>query len=79
VKELAEARAQVRAALQAEPFDGPRLDSAFVALEARSMAMQRDMHGALSRMAQAVSAEQRARMADALWPRPSLRQHGPRF
>jgi uncharacterized membrane protein len=77
--ELADARAQVRAALQAEPFDAARLDAALAVLEARTGGMQRDMHSALSKVARVLDPAQRARMADALWPRPGFGQRGPRF
>jgi uncharacterized membrane protein len=67
---LRQAREAVRDALQAQPFDPTRLERALAEAEARSSEMQRDMHGALSEVAREVGAEQRQKMADALWPRP---------
>jgi uncharacterized membrane protein len=68
--ELSEARAQVRAILQTEPFDGAKLDAALEVVRTRTSDMQRDMHAGVSAIARATNADHRREMADALWPRP---------
>jgi uncharacterized membrane protein len=70
VRALAAARAQVRAALESEPFDPAKLDAALEAVQARTSEMQRAMHVAVSGVARAVDPAHRHKMADALWPRP---------
>jgi hypothetical protein len=79
MRAMGQARAEVRAALQAEPFDAARLDTALAALETRMTNMQHDMHVTLAQVAGAVDAAHRARMADALWPRPGMGRRGLRF
>jgi uncharacterized membrane protein len=76
--ELGEARKHTRAALQAEPFDGAQLDAAFEQVRTRTVAMQKDMHKALSDVARQLDAKQRKQMAEALWQRPAGRG-GPPF
>ena len=75
--EIGDARKQVRAALQARPFDRSQLEHALGTLEARMSGMQHDMHAALIKVAGAVDDTHRAHMADALWPRPRFGRGGP--
>jgi uncharacterized membrane protein len=76
--ELGEARAQVRQALETEPFDAQKLDAALELVRERTSDMQRDMHVGVSGIARAVDADHRHKMADAMWLRPMAgRGRGP--
>lgn len=72
---IGEARAKARAALQATPFDGTRLDAAFAEVHARTSEMQQAAFATFSRVARELDDAQRKRMADALWPRGGSHEH----
>jgi uncharacterized membrane protein len=76
--ELGDARDEVRAALQAQPFDPARFDTALAAVRKSTASMQEDMHVALSQLARAIDDEHRKHMANTLWQRPA-NPHGRRF
>lgn len=67
MRALADARAEVRQSLKAEPFDAARLRAAFAAVRTRTQAMQTELHSTLDDVAQKLTPEQRMRMANALW------------
>jgi uncharacterized membrane protein len=61
------ARAEVRAALQAEPYDAARVEKAFSDVRARTAAMQLEIHTALISLSGDLTPAQRERLADSLW------------
>jgi Spy/CpxP family protein refolding chaperone len=75
---LSEARTEVRASLQTEPFDAARLEKGLEQMRGHTNDMQRDMHAAIVDVARQLTPEQRKRMADALGALPGFREHGPR-
>jgi len=72
---IGEARAKARAALEAVPFDGARLDAAFAEVHARTNEMQQGAFTTFSRVARELDDAQRKRMAEALWPRGGGSNH----
>lgn len=71
VRSLAGARAEVKAALQADPYDPARVDKAFADVRARTVAMQLDIHMALANVSRELTPAQRQRLADSLWRKRS--------
>ncbi len=61
---LREARGEVRDALEAEPFDPQRLESALADLRERSQNVQKAMHEGLSAVAKDLDPQQRRRLAN---------------
>jgi uncharacterized membrane protein len=59
-----QAREQVRAALQREPYDPAQLEAALTGLRERAADVQQDMHRMLLEGASKLSAEDRRRLAD---------------
>jgi uncharacterized membrane protein len=59
-----QAREQVRAALQREPYDPAQLEAALTGLRERAAEVQQDMHRMLLEGAGKLSAEERRRLAD---------------
>ncbi len=74
-RELRRARAEVKAALEAEQFDRQRLESALAELRAQSVKMQDLLHGALVDVVDGLSAQERRSLAEANW---SGRRRGPK-
>lgn len=66
---LAQAREQVRVALEKEPYDRAAVEQAFAHTRELTTNMQADMHGALIEVSSKLSPAQRKRMADTLWSR----------
>lgn len=66
---LAQAREQVRVALEKEPYDRAAVEQAFAHTRELTTQMQADMHGALIEVSSKLSPAQRKRMADTLWSR----------
>lgn len=66
-RSLNAARAEARAALQAEPYDPARVERAFADVRTRTASMQADIHTALVEVARDLTPAQRERMANALW------------
>lgn len=67
------AREQVRVALSSEPYRATQLEAALNTLRERSAELQLDMHRQLLETAGHLSVEQRRRLADSRFLRPSLR------
>jgi uncharacterized membrane protein len=66
------AREQVRAALSSEPYQASQLEAALNTLRERSAELQVDMHRQLLETAGHLSLEQRRRLAESRFLRPSL-------
>jgi uncharacterized membrane protein len=66
---IGEARHQAQEALSAEPFEPERLQRSFGEVREQTASMQAAMHKALEDVAGKLNAEQRKRLADALWHR----------
>jgi uncharacterized membrane protein len=64
---LRAARAKVRAALEAEPFDKTQLESALQELHAQTSQVQSTMHRTLVEIATSLDAAQRKHLANAPW------------
>jgi uncharacterized membrane protein len=60
---LREARREVRAALEAEPFDPERLEAALAGLREHSQRAQQAMHAGLTAIAKELTPEQRRQLA----------------
>ena len=71
VRSLSGARAEVKAALQAEPYDPARVDKAFAEVRAKTSAMQLDIHVALANVSRELTPAQRERLANSLWRKRS--------
>jgi len=67
MRSLGQSREQVRAALEAEPYDAAAAAAAFARTREVSSQMQGDMHNALLDVASKLTPAQRKRMADSLW------------
>jgi uncharacterized membrane protein len=64
---MAEARNEARRALDAEPFDAARFQTALTQVRERNAQLQEDLHGALDEVAGKLDHKQRKRLAEALW------------
>ncbi len=73
--ELGEARAAVRDALLAEPFDPAALEEAFGVLRAQDATLAGDVHAGLAELAARLDADGRRRLAEGLRP-PRGREPG---
>lgn len=69
MRTLAQAREQVRVALEAEPYDPAAVERAFAQTRELTGQMQADLHNALLEVSGKLSPAQRKRMADSLWSR----------
>src|SRR4051794_19640053 len=66
---IGEARHHAQDVLSTEPFDPERLRQSFAEVREQTASMQAAMHHALEEVAGKLNAEQRKRLADALWHR----------
>lgn len=64
---LVDSRNRVRETLRSEPLDAARLKADFAQVREQTAAMQADMHEVLNELAGKLNADQRKRMANALW------------
>jgi uncharacterized membrane protein len=76
---IGEARHQAQDALRAEPFEPGRLQRSFGEVRAQTASMQAAMHKTLEEAAGKLNAEQRKRLAEALWHRRGDHPDPPTF
>lgn len=82
IRDMRAAQRRINEVLVSEPFDAQALDSALDAFRSALLASQRDNHAMLVRVADGMTAEERALLRDSMTrrghARPRLRPPGPR-